>query len=83
MKQTNFLLRLHNTEELLRSLVVNEMIEALVPPTFLACFFLAYYGPNAELFGNVKSSHFHYTPISDVPNFVGGISYFFMVDMIT
>ena len=51
---------------LLFSLTINELVEVVIPFTFLVCFLSAYYGPNAEVIGGVKSTHFHYEPVLDI-----------------
>ena len=66
---------------LLFSLTINELVEAVIPFTFLACFLSAFYGPNAEVIGGVKSTHFHYEPISDIRGFVQNMVLFLMVDI--
>ena len=40
----------------IKVLVLNERIEFVVPLAYSVCFITAYYGPNAELIGNVKFS---------------------------
>ena len=65
---------------LLFSLTVNELVEVLVPLTFLICFLSAYYGPNAEKIGGVKSDQFHYQPVSDIHEFIKKLMIFMIVD---
>ena len=65
---------------LLFSLTVNELVEVLVPLTFLICFLSAYYGPNAEKIGGVKSDQFHYQPITDIHEFIKKLMIFMIVD---
>ena len=69
--------------QLLLSLVINELVEVLVPVTFLICFLSAYYGPNAEKIGGVKSTHFHYEPVTDINGFVKNLMIFMTVDVIS
>ena len=66
---------------LLFSLTINELVEVVMPMTFLVCFLLAYYGPNAEIIGGVKSTHFHYVPVTDIYGFVLKMILFLMVDL--
>ena len=66
---------------LLFSLTINELIEVVMPMTFLVCFLFAYYGPNAEIIGGVKSSHFHYEPVTNINGFVQKMILFLLVDL--
>ena len=57
MKRKNVISsRLKEAEIHLMTIILNEVIEAVVPLTFLIIFILFYYGPNAEQYGQVKSS---------------------------
>ena len=45
---------------------------------------MTYYGPNAELFGNIKLAIWHYqNPITDIEAFVSNVSLLFIVDIIS
>ena len=65
---------------LLFSLTINELVEVVIPLTFSICFLCAFYGPNAELIGGVKSTHFHYKPVVDIHGFIQNMTLFLMVD---
>ena len=65
---------------LLFSLTINELVEVVIPLTFLICFLTAFYGPNAELIGGVRSTHFHYKPVLDIHGFIQKMTLFLMVD---
>ena len=65
---------------LARTLVINEMVEFMVPIAYLLCFTVAFYGPNAELFGNVKSSYWHYSAVEDVTEVIEAVLTFFTID---
>ena len=65
------------------SLIINELVEIVVPLTYVICFVGAYYGPNAELIGNIRSSYFHYIPISNIGLFIGNLSLFLFVDFMS
>ena len=75
--------RMKKVESMLVSLVLNELVEALVPVTFCICLLLSYYGPNAELMCNIKSSHFHCTPIENIGKYVENLGFFFLADMVS
>ena len=66
--------------ENLLSLTLNEIVEAVVPLSFFACFLISYYGPNAELIGGVKSNFFHYTAVSNIERFIENLFLFIAVD---
>ena len=66
---------------LLFTLTVNELVEVLVPMTFLICFLSAYYGPNAEKIGGVKSNQFHYQTVTNIHEFIKKMMIFMIVDV--
>ena len=59
-----------------------EIIEMLVPLTYIITFLMAYYGPNAEIIGNVGNSDFHYKEVSDLLGFMGDLTGMFVIDLI-
>ena len=67
----------------LLSLIINELVEFVVPLTYIICFLGAYYGPNAELIGNIRSSYFHYIPVSNIRIFIENLSLFVFVDFMS
>ena len=79
----HFSRRMEKVESMLVSLVLNELVEALVPVTFCICLLLSYYGPNAELMCDIKSSHFHCTPIENIGKYVENLGFFFLADIIS
>ena len=66
--------------ELARAIVIAEMVEFMVPISYLLCFMVAFYGPNAELFGNVRSSYWHYSAVEDITEVVVAVLTFFIID---
>ena len=44
----------------LKDLVLSETLEFIMPLAYLSCFIVAYYGPNADVLGNVKNGYWHY-----------------------
>ena len=72
--------RIEKQIELAQILVINEMVEFMVPLAYLLCFTVAFYGPNAELFGNVKSSYWHYSAVEDVTEVIEVVLTFFTID---
>ena len=81
-RKANFAEKIDEAESHLISLLINEMVEAITPFAFLICLLLTYYGPNAHLFGNVGSSHFHYKPVEDIGKYVQNLWTFFIVDVL-
>ena len=67
--------------ELLQDLMVNEIVEFVVPLSYLICFIIAYYGPNANLIGNVRSSQWQFVAVEDFEHTIGIIAIFFFVDL--
>ena len=49
-----------------QDLVLAEVTEITIPMLFTICFMLAYFGPNAEVLGNIKNSYFHYSAVVDI-----------------
>ena len=82
MKRKNMIRsKLKEAEIHLTTIILSEVIEAVVPLTFLIIFILFYYGPNAEQYGQVKSSQFHYKPVEKVDRYVFNLLFFFIVDL--
>ena len=52
----------------------------MVPPIYLATLIIAFYGPNAELIGNVKNGYWRFTPIADINHTIEFIFVFFFID---
>ena len=68
---------------LLQELVVNEFVECMVPMAYLLCLVIAYFGPNAELIGNVSNSYWAFTAIDDIENTILVIVIYFLVDFLS
>ena len=54
------------TKDMIRSLVLIETIEILIPLAYSATYATAYYGPNARLIGGVKNDYWHNTEVKDI-----------------
>ena len=62
-------------------LILTERIEFFVPMTYMAMLLMAYYGPNADILGNVKMKMWHFqTPITDINEFVLTLSSMIAID---
>ena len=67
---------------LLTSMMVNEIVEFVTAIAFLVNLLICYYGPNATLIANIKSSYFHNKPIANIDIFVANLLYFIFVDVL-
>ena len=45
-------------------LVLSESLEIVIPLSYLLCFLAAYYGPNADILGNIKNGYWQYQETS-------------------
>ena len=70
-------------QELTELLTLTERVETLVPFTYILCFAIAYYGPNAEILGNVKLTLWHYKPVLDIGNFMTNLFMLFGFDFMS
>ena len=70
-------------QELIEELVLTERIETLVPLTYMICFAIAYYGPNAEILGNFKLDLWQFKPILDLENYMKNVFILFVVDFMS
>ena len=50
----------------IEELVLSERIETVVPITYVLCFLMAYYGPNAEVLCGFKLTLWHHQAVVDV-----------------
>ena len=64
-------------------LVLTERIETLVPLTYMICFAITYYGPNAEILGNFKLDLWQFKPILDIGNYMKSVFILFIVDFMS
>ena len=66
---------------LLQELAINELVEIVVPLTYLLCFVAAYYGPNAKVIGNIKNSYWQYEAEDNVQHVITNVLLYFIVDL--
>ena len=59
---------------------MTERVEIVIPLLFLVTFLLAFYGPNAELIGNVKLTIWQYEAVTDINELLKNIFLFFAID---
>jgi hypothetical protein len=68
---------------MIEELILTERIEVIVPLTYMICFSIAYYGPNAEILGNVKLDLWHFKPALDFGNYMRSVLILFVVDFMS
>ena len=66
--------------ELLQVLVLSEMVEVMVPLCYMICFIMGYYGPNAEVIGNILNSYWEFSAVEDVTHEMTYLCIFLIVD---
>ena len=64
-------------------LVLTERIETLVPLTYMICFAITYYGPNAEILGNFKLDLWQFKPVLDIGNYMTNVFILFVFDFMS
>ena len=65
-----------------RGLILNERCEIVVPLLYILTFLMAYFGPNAELIGNVKLTIWQYQAVKDINKFLQNVFFLFAIDLI-
>ena len=63
------------------SLIVNEATEFVVPISYVIVVSMAYFGPNAEIIGNIKNGLWHYTAIENFDETLFWITILFLFDL--
>ena len=62
-------LKRKNSKELttlVQHIVIGETLKIIIPSAYLACFSIAYVGPNANILGNVKNSYWQFKAVDDL-----------------
>ena len=77
------LLILQIVQEMIAELTLTERIETLVPLTYILCYAIAYYGPNAEILGSVKLDLWQFKPILDFDKYMTSLFMLFSVDFLS
>ena len=78
IKQRPLILQI--VQEMIAELTLTERIETLVPLTYMICYAIAYYGPNAEILGSVKLDLWQFKPILDFDKYMTSLFMLFSVD---
>ena len=71
---------LKKKEYLLSKLILIELMEVLVPLLYVVTVLIAYYGPNAEILGNIKNDYWQYESIADIWKVVQTVLVMFAID---
>ena len=66
--------------KLLQELIINEIVEFIAPLNYLICLLICYFGPTADLIGNIGNDYWQYIPIDDLSRTVKYVFAFFLVD---
>ena len=69
--------------ELVQELVINEMVEFIIPLSYLLCFLTAYFGPNSSLIGNVCNGLWQYAAVDGIGKTLETIGIFFIIDCLS
>ena len=67
-------------EDKLTTVILVETLEILVPLVYVTTVLIAYYGPNAQILGNIGNSYWQYEAIDDIGTLVIALSLMFVVD---
>jgi hypothetical protein len=65
-----------------QDLVIKETLELLLPLTYCLVLSISYFGPNAEIMGNIKNDHWQYIKIEDITIPLTRIGIFLLVDIL-
>ena len=64
----------------LQDLALYELVEFYTPLSFIMVIAVAYFGPNASIFGNISNSYWTYTAIEDINQTLSIMGQFFLID---
>ena len=53
-------------KEAVSGLVLSETLEVVIPFAYAITLVIAYYGPNAEILGNIRNSYWHFQAIESL-----------------
>ena len=67
-------------QENLEELIMTERIESVIPFTYLLTFLMAYYGPNAEILGNIKLTIWQYQSVADIEDYIKNLLKLLVID---
>ena len=64
-----------------QTLSLMEIYEIIIPISYIVTFLIAYYGPNAHIYGHIRSSYWQYNPVENVEKLVVTVLSLFLVDV--
>ena len=67
----------------IQTLLLTETVEVTSPIIYSICFMLAYFGPNADVLGNIQNSYFHYRAVKDVWSSFQNLCILMAIDLLT
>ena len=60
--------------------MISERIETVIPLTYLICFLMGWYGPNAEFLGSINLTIWHHLAVTDLEGFLQNLCLWLFVD---
>ena len=70
-----------SNNEALKCLILTEMLKTIIPIIYVFSFLIAYFGPNANVLGNVQNDYWQYEKVDDVSEKFSRIGMFFIFDV--
>jgi len=70
-------------KEVLTELILNEIIEVIVPFAFICSFAMAYYGPNAGILGNIGNDYWTFRKVDDITRIVKSALTMSLIDFLS
>ena len=64
----------------IQTLIINETVEFMMPIAYGISITMGYYGPSAQVLGNIKNSYWHYSAINNMETTIQWLSILFLVD---
>lgn len=71
---------LKELDYLVSKLILIELLEVLVPVSYVITVLIAYYGPNAEILGNIRNDYWQYESIDNIWETVAVVLIMFIFD---
>ena len=69
-------------DEAVQNLVMDEIIDVLMPIVYCALVLVAFYGPNATILGNIGSEKWQWKKIEDMEGFMIALVRMFVIDLV-
>ena len=68
---------------ILQDLALCELVEFIAPLTLILVIIVAYYGPNAKLFGNISNSYWEFKHIENIQETLKNMLFMFSIDFLS